>query len=77
MSARMRTIRQAVAELNAVDKGNGLSEYALRHLIKLGEIKVIIAGSNRVLVNMDLLEAYLAGETTANIDQKDRRCGLV
>ena len=65
MAIRMRTIREAIAELRETDTKNSFSEVSLRRLVKTGEIKHITVG-NRVLVNMEQLEEYLGGAHRAS-----------
>lgn len=54
---RIRTISQAVEELRAQDPNTAITTYFLRKLVKDNEIACIMAGT-RVLVDMDVIEAY-------------------
>ena len=56
---RMRSIKQAIAELHDMDADTAFTETALRRLIITGKILHIKAGS-KYLVNLDTLCAYLA-----------------
>jgi len=60
---RMRTIKEAYAELKAKDPKTSLSEYALRRMIKTGQIPSVYTG-NRYLVNMALVENYFFNTQT-------------
>lgn len=59
--ARMRLIKEAIAELKAKDPDTAITAYALRRMVKSGQVPSINAG-NRYLVNMDVLERFLQGE---------------
>lgn len=59
--ARMRLIKEAAAELKERDPKTAITEYALRRMVKSGELPSVCAG-NRYLVNMDVLERFLQGE---------------
>ena len=56
---RMRTIKEAYTELKTKDPKTALSEYALRRMIKTGQIPSVTVG-NRYLVNMELVENYFS-----------------
>lgn len=58
---RMRTIKQAIAELKEADSSTAFTESALRRAITSGDIPHIRAG-NKILVNLDTVESYLSGE---------------
>lgn len=64
MVVRLRTIRQAVAEVKAADPGSCLTEHALRRLVKAGLIPSITSGS-RNLISMEALEEYCGGGRAA------------
>lgn len=69
---RMRTIKQAIAELKAADSSTAFTESALRRAITSGDIPHIRAG-NKILVNLDTVERYLSGELiTADKLQSDK-----
>ena len=69
---RMRTIKQAIAELKAADNSTAFTESALRRAITSGDIPHIRAG-NKILVNLDTVESYLSGELiTADKLQSDK-----
>lgn len=59
--ARMRLIKEAIAELKERDPDTALTEYALRRMVKSGQVPSVNAG-NRYIVNMDVLERFLKGE---------------
>ncbi len=58
---RMRLVKEAAAELKAKDPKTRITAHALRKMLMDGEVPYITAG-NRRLVNMDILERYLAGD---------------
>lgn len=58
---RMRTIKQVMSELKAIDPKTAFTESALRRAINTGDIPHIRAG-NKILVNLDTVEKYLSGE---------------
>lgn len=58
---RMRTIRQAIAEIRANDPQTAFSERALRQAIADGIIPVVYVGERKRLVNMAAVETYLRG----------------
>ena len=59
---RMRTIREAHRALKAADPGCSLGLAALYSLVEAGAIPSVKSGKNRVLIDLDRLEAYLSGE---------------
>lgn len=59
---QMLTIKQAAAEVD------GLSEYALRQIIKRGELPVVRATS-KILINRQTLENYLKGDLAKNKEE--------
>jgi hypothetical protein len=70
---RVRGPKTAIAMLKKEDPENQLTLYALRQLIKQGEIKVIHAGANH-LINYDALLEYLQNPPTPDIaGQKDMK----
>lgn len=58
---RMRTIRQAMAEIKRDDPQTAFSERALRQAIADGTIPVVYVGQRKRLVNMESVETYLRG----------------
>lgn len=62
---RMRTIREAHRELRAADPGCSLGLLALYGIVEAGAIPSVRTGKNRILIDMDRLEAYLSGEAGA------------
>lgn len=58
---RMRLIKEAFTELKERDPSTALTEYALRRMVKSGQVPSVCAG-NRYLVNMDVLERFLSGQ---------------
>ncbi len=64
---KMRTIKETISELKAIDSNTAFTEYALRTAIKTGAIPHIQAG-NKILVNFDTVQRYLNGELI--IEQK-------
>lgn len=61
---RMRTIRQAIAEIKRSDPQTAFSERALRQAIADGFIPVVHVGERKRLVNMEAVEAYLHGRNS-------------
>ena len=61
---RMRTIRQAIAEIKRNDPQTAFSERALRQAIADGDIPVVHVGERKRLVNMVAVETYLRGRNT-------------
>ena len=61
---RMRTIRQAIAEIKRNDPQTAFSERALRQAIADGIIPVVYVGERKRLVNMAAVETYLRGRNT-------------
>lgn len=59
---RMRTIRQAIAEIKRSDPQTAFSERALRQAIADGFIPVVHVGERKRLVNMAAVETYLQGK---------------
>lgn len=60
---RMRTIRQAIAEIRRDDPQTAFSERALRQAIADGIIPVVYVGERKRLVNMAVVETYLRGRS--------------
>lgn len=58
---RMRLIKEAAAELKERDPETALTEYALRRMVKTGQVPSVNVG-NRYLVNMAVLERFLCGQ---------------
>ena len=57
--APIRTIRQAIAEIKAIDPESSLTETALRRMIIQGVIPSVKAGV-KYLINMNILFDYLS-----------------
>lgn len=60
---RMRTVRQAIAEIRRDDPQTAFSERALRQAIADGIIPVVYVGERKRLVNMAAVETYLRGRS--------------
>lgn len=58
MTARMRTINEAIAAIRESDPQTAFTPTALRRMIKRGEIPSISVG-NKYLVNLDTVISYL------------------
>lgn len=58
---RMRTIDEAYSYIKTKDPDSALRKYALRCIVIEGTIPSVKVG-NKYLVNLDTLEAFLAGE---------------
>lgn len=72
-AARMRTIKEAIAEIKTADPRSSLTEWALRQLIINGKIPYVTVG-NKYLLNLDILEAYLDGQT---VQPAEKQTGAV
>ena len=59
MTARMRTISEAIREIKAQDPSTAFTETALRRMIKAGNIPSVKIGA-KYLINLDVLYQYLA-----------------
>ena len=60
MPVKMRTLPQAIAEIQQLDPGTALTLSTLRLLVKRGELPVVHI-RNRQLIDMETLTAYLKG----------------
>ena len=69
---RIRGISEAVEELRAEDPKTALTVHALRFLVKTGHVPSVKVG-NKYLINMAVLESYLANPTDT---QKEIHTGL-
>ena len=58
MAARMRTINEAILEIQEIDPQTAFTQTALRRMIKTGEIPSVKIGA-KYLVNLDTLFDYL------------------
>lgn len=70
---RMRGIKEAIAELKALDPETAFTEHALRVMIWKGEIPSVRCGQ-KYLINMETLTAYLAKGSTE--PKKSRRAAV-
>lgn len=61
---RLRTIKDAAAFFKSVDPQTGLTEYAIRTLLRTGKVPCIRVGT-KYLVAIEALEAYLSPEQPA------------
>lgn len=59
---RIRTIPKAVEEIKAQDPGTYINVPLLRKWVKKGIIPAVPTGGSHVLLDMDKLESFLAGE---------------
>ena len=57
-----RTIREAAAHFREVDPHTGLTETAIRNLLRKGLVPCVRVG-RKYLVTIEALEAYLMGDT--------------
>lgn len=62
MIPRMRTVKEAIEELKAIDPNTAVHEYFLRGLAKQNAIPVVWAG-RKMLINFDKLLEYLEGKS--------------
>ena len=65
--AKMRSIPKAVEEIRAKDPATCISVCVLRRWVKEGKVPTVKTGKN-FLVNLDALEAYMAGGGPAYAD---------
>ena len=68
MTPRLRTAPGALQILQAEDPGTEVTLHYLRHLIKTGKIPCVPVGRKK-LVNVDELQAYLAGSTAKEMEE--------
>lgn len=59
---RMRTVKEAAAELKSIDSGTAITEYHIRQLALSGVLPRVQAG-RKMLINLDLLIEYLQNPT--------------
>lgn len=59
---RMRTVKEAAAELKAIDSGTAITEYHIRQLALSGVLPRVKAG-RKLLINLDTLIEYLQDPT--------------
>ena len=59
---KMRTIKEAAAELKAIDSGTAVTEYHIRQLALSGVLPRVKAGK-KYLINLDILIEYLSDPT--------------
>lgn len=62
---RMRTIKEAIAELKEIDPGTAITEYRIRDLVNSGQIVHVKAG-NKILINFDRFLEFLSNPTSSN-----------
>lgn len=58
----MRTVKEAAAEIKAVDNGTAITEYHICQLALSGVLPRVQAGK-KLLINIDTLIEYLANPT--------------
>ncbi|MCL2776179.1 MAG: DNA-binding protein [Oscillospiraceae bacterium] len=66
MTARMRTITEAIKAIREADPQTAFTETALRNMIRRGEIPSVKAGCKN-LVNLDVLFEYLNNPTSQSV----------
>ncbi|MGN0488379.1 MAG: hypothetical protein ACI4HO_03845 [Ruminococcus sp.] len=59
---RMRTIKEAAAEIKAMDPNTAVTEYHIRQLALTGVIPRVKAG-RKYLINLDMLIEYMENPT--------------
>ena len=62
MTARMRTITEAISAIRETDPKTSFTQTALRRMIKTGEVPSVRVGT-KYLVNLDILFDYLNNPT--------------
>lgn len=67
---RMRTIKEAIQELRAIDSHTAITEYHIRQLALSGVIPRVQAG-RKVLINLDTLIEYMANPTAPKFQPKN------
>lgn len=60
MTPRMRTIKETIEELKAIDPDTAIREYFVRDLVNSGAIPCVRAG-RKILINFDRFLEYLNG----------------
>ena len=58
---RMRTVQEALTEIQAADAGTAITANCIRTLCKNKQVRCIYTG-NKILVDMDDLLAFLCGK---------------
>ncbi len=71
---RMRTIKEAVEELKAIDEKTAIREYYIRDLVNRNEIKYIRAG-RKILINFDAFLEYLQAPPSTDEGIEDNSHG--
>ena len=66
MPARMRTIEQAAALLKQTDPETAFTKTALRRLVTTGQLPGVVRIGQKYLINMDVLDSFLSGESMPN-----------
>lgn len=73
---RVRTAKQAAAELHNLDPETGIKECHIRYLMKSGQIPTI-AAERRLFVNLDMLLDYLESEQFQTLSEPEpTTCGI-
>ena len=62
MIARIRKIKEAIAEIRKQDPESAITEHYLRWLCTTGQIPILRSGKD-YLINMDILEQFLESKT--------------
>ena len=70
---RMRTIKEAVAELKTFDNHTAITEYHIRQLALNGVLPRVKAGK-KYLINLDTLIEYLENPTADKFSANNNRC---
>ena len=73
---RMRTIREAAAELKALDSHTAVTEYHIRQLALSGVIPRVKAG-RKLLINFDTLLEYMSNPTAERFQNPDPDTGKI
>lgn len=68
-----RTIREAAAHFREIDPHTGLTETAIRNLLRKGLVPCARVG-RKYLVTIEALEAYLAGDTGKSQEKLQKPC---
>lgn len=73
---RMRTIREAAAELKALDSHTAVTEYHIRQLALSGVIPRVKAG-RKLLINFDTLLEYMSNPSADRFQNFDPDTGKI
>lgn len=73
---RMRTIREAAAEMKSLDSQTAVTEYHIRQLALSGILPCVKAG-RKLLINFDTLLEYMSNPTAERFQNPDPDTGKI